>query len=66
MDKLTLGGDFMDKNVIDGSYTRYRMPTEKGIAKDLASGNIKKEAADIDRTKRSISESYVMEHNNVK
>ena len=56
----------MDKNVIDGSYTRYRMPTEKGLEKDLANENIKKEVADIDRTKRSISESYVMEHNHVK
>lgn len=66
MGTLLLGGVFMDKNVIDGSYTRYRMPTEKGLEKDLANENIKKEVADIDRTKRSISESYVMEHNHVK
>ncbi len=56
----------MDKNVMDGSYTRYRMPTEKGLAEDLANGNIKKEVAIKSNTKSSISESYVLEHNSVK
>lgn len=56
----------MDKNVIDGSYTRYRMPSEKGLAEDLANGNIKKEVANKTSNKSSISESYVIEHNTVK
>ena len=56
----------MDKNIIDGSYTRYRMPSEKGLEKDLANGNIKKEIAPKDNTKSTISESYVIGHNTVK
>ncbi|WP_378952543.1 hypothetical protein [Pelosinus sp. sgz500959] len=56
----------MDKNVIDGSYTRYRMPSERGLAKDLANGTVKKEVHHINHDKRSISESYVIEHNSVK
>lgn len=55
----------MDKNVIDGSYTRYRMPTEKGITEDLENGNIKKEVANKTSPK-SVTESYVLEHNSVK
>jgi hypothetical protein len=52
----------VDKNVIDGSYTRYRMPTEE----DLVNGNIQKEAPDESNKKSSISESYVIKHNTVK
>jgi len=57
-----LGGDVVDKNVIDGSYTRYRMPTEE----DLVNGNIQKEAPDESNKKSSISESYGIKHNTVK
>jgi len=56
----------MDKNIIDGSYTRYRMPSEKGLARDLAYGNVKKEVANKNNTKSTISESYVIGHNTVK
>ena len=56
----------MDKNIIDGSYTRYRMPSEKGLEEDLANGNIKKEITSKDNNKNTISESYVIEHNTVK
>ena len=66
MGKLQLGGVCMDKNIIDGSYTRYRMPSEKGLEEDLANGNIKKEITSKDNNKSTISESYVIEHNTVK
>jgi hypothetical protein len=53
------------KTIIDGSYTRYRMPTERGLAKDLANGDVEKEVTSKTSPK-SISESYVFEHNSVK
>ena len=53
------------KTIIDGSYTRYRMPTEKGLAKDLANGDIEKEVT-TKTSHKSVSESYVFEHNSVK
>lgn len=62
MGKLLLGGDIMDKNVIDGSYTRYRMPNEK----DLANGNIQEGTSNKKSSKSSISESYVIENNTKK
>jgi hypothetical protein len=58
----------MGENVIDGSYTRYRMPTEEGLAKDLANGTIKKEVSTTNNTtntKNTFSESYVLGHNSV-
>ncbi|AJQ28204.1 hypothetical protein [Pelosinus fermentans] len=54
-----------EKTVIDGSYTRYRMPTEKGLAKDLENGDVEKEVSHKTSPK-STTESYVFEHNSVK
>jgi len=56
----------MDKNVIDGSYTRYRMPSEKGLAQDLENGNVTKEAVITNSTTDKVSETYVLGHNTVK
>jgi hypothetical protein len=52
------------KTIIDGSYTRYRMPSEGGLAKDLANGDIEKELSKKTSPK-SVTESYVFEHNSV-
>ena len=62
MDKLLLGGDFMDENIIDGSYTRYRMPSEK----DLANSNIQREVSNKNSTKSSIPESFIIQNNTVR
>lgn len=52
----------MDENTKDGSYTRYKMPTEK----DIANANIQKEVAREDTPNSSITESYVIKNNTVK
>jgi len=56
----------MDKNVIDGSYTRYTMPSVNGLAQDLENGNVTKETVITNSTTNKLSETYVLGHNTVK
>lgn len=47
----------MDKNIIDGSYTRYRMPTEE----DLAKSSIRKKETSAANSSKNSQPAYIIE-----